>query len=493
MSDNLNIQLGEEVANGHLNNAYKVQFPFSIEGRQYFYGQNQSTYSWFIQEILPGGKMGEKTAEGVFNNAYEVQFPFFIKGRQYFYGQNQSTNYWFIQELLPGGLMGEETANGHFDNAYGVQFPFSIEGRQYFYGQNQSTNYWFIQELLPGGLMGEETVNGHFDNAYGVQFTFSINECHYIYGQNQSTNYWFIQELLPGGLMGEEVSNGYLDSAYGSQFLYPTKLFGHQYFYGQDQSSKRWFVRELLEEGKMGEEVMQGYWNNAYSVQFSFEIGDISYFFAQNQNTNYWFVQELLSSTEYTIKSLPRLNLPSSAANQRPSNNFKSSYPVGWLPYLADWKRYVKEGGPIFKYHNPESIEGVGVLLPMVNGKLYGNQLKRQITEELKLYAQSEGHYSWVLVPGGKILYKWNSQLALDSRDYTRHSDLNAGLPVTCAGEFYLTRKTSFIFLNTLYIEINDSSGHYKPDGNVCFRYVLDQFAELGIKLDNVILKTRDA
>lgn len=50
--------MGVETANGSWSNAYLVQLPFSIGGRQFFYGQNQATRYWFIQELLPGGKMG---------------------------------------------------------------------------------------------------------------------------------------------------------------------------------------------------------------------------------------------------------------------------------------------------------------------------------------------------------------------------------------------------------------------------------------------------
>ncbi|CEF31453.1 hypothetical protein XNW1_3700001 [Xenorhabdus nematophila str. Websteri] len=35
--------------------------------------------------------------------------------------------------------------------------------------------------------------------------------------------------------------------------------------------------------------------------------------------------------------------------------------------------------------------------------------------------------------------------------------------------------------LQDLYIEVNDSSGHYKPDGGSCFKYVVDAFENIGI------------
>ncbi|WP_420125976.1 hypothetical protein [Longimicrobium sp.] len=168
-------------------------------------------------------------------------------------------------------------------------------------------------------------------------------------------------------------------------------------------------------------------------------------------------------------------------------------YPVGWMPYLADWVRYVRSFYPIYRYHSPEEIDGVGVLMGVYGAKLWGNQLKRQRCEEVRPRDKSEGHYSWVLVPNGDMLYAWNSQLALEERNYTRHSDLNQGEAVTCAGEFYLTYNNfGQLWCQDLYIELNDSSGHYKPNGPKCFRYVIDTLVGLGIATESINVFTRN-
>jgi len=92
--------------------------------------------------------MGSETANGTWNNAYAVQFPFTIGDRTFLYGQNQATAYWFIQELLPYGKMGSETDNGHWSKAYHIQFPFSIGGEVFYYGLNVKTSSWFIQPFI---------------------------------------------------------------------------------------------------------------------------------------------------------------------------------------------------------------------------------------------------------------------------------------------------------------------------------------------------------
>jgi hypothetical protein len=154
-------------------------------------------------------------------------------------------------------------------------------------------------------------------------------------------------------------------------------------------------------------------------------------------------------------------------------------YSVGWLPYLADWKNAIITGKSIFKYHDPADIDGVGIILGQYNGIIYGSNLKNKICEEIVQHPENKGHYSWVLEPkNGNIIYKWNSELGIETKNYTRHSELNTGEPVICAGEFYIKGGN----LYKLYIELNDSSGHYKPDGKECLPYVLQKFKDLGIE-----------
>lgn len=53
--------MGREKDHGNWTNVYRVQFPFSIVGKQYFYGKNTANGRWFIQELLQDGKMGRET------------------------------------------------------------------------------------------------------------------------------------------------------------------------------------------------------------------------------------------------------------------------------------------------------------------------------------------------------------------------------------------------------------------------------------------------
>ena len=169
-------------------------------------------------------------------------------------------------------------------------------------------------------------------------------------------------------------------------------------------------------------------------------------------------------------------------------------YPVGWMPYLADWVRYIKDGGPIFRYYDPVKVPGVGLLLTVHKGNIYGEEFLSKHCAPLTLYPKSAGHYSWVLVPYStnfsRIIYVWNSKLSLDNRSYTRHSDLAGGDRVICAGEFYLSKQGGTVFLKELHIEINDASGHYKPNGARCLGFVVNKFKDLGLDISQIQVST---
>lgn len=294
-------KMGPELDSGTWNQFYEVQFPFNINGRTFFYGQDTIHSNWFIQELLPNGKMGIETDQGSWNLNYREQFPFSVGNKTFFYAQDISDNtfngfYWFIRELLPNGKMGEITDQRYWNKRYAGYFSFSIGERTFFYGQNLDDYNWFIQELLPDGKMGEETDHGYWNEFYFVQFPFFVDGRTFFYGQSLTLAdgfNWFIQELLPNGKMGQETDQGTWRQCYAAQFSF--YLNGEPFFYGQDIVWKNWFVQKLLPNGKMGVETDCGSWYKGYLTQFPFSINERQFFYGQSENYYYnWFIQEIL-------------------------------------------------------------------------------------------------------------------------------------------------------------------------------------------------------
>lgn len=165
--------------------------------------------------------------------------------------------------------------------------------------------------------------------------------------------------------------------------------------------------------------------------------------------------------------------------NQKPIDLNLKTYSVTLLPWISDllhWRSY-----------DPSSIDGVGMLVGKMNGKIIGNLLKSRKLEEL-----APGAYTWVYVPeSNSIIYKyWSKE---DERsNYTRHSQLASGNPVICAGEFQISSQKTFLGFEDIIVMVNDASGHYKPDGGSCLKYVMQKFQSLGFSTDQTKMYWRD-
>ncbi|MFZ5755445.1 MAG: hypothetical protein ACOY3X_00915 [Pseudomonadota bacterium] len=164
-------------------------------------------------------------------------------------------------------------------------------------------------------------------------------------------------------------------------------------------------------------------------------------------------------------------------------------YPVGWIPWIGDcwptsWRSY-----------NPTTIPGVGILMRCereIPGndnsplRLIGKNLMTK-QEEILVDQGGGGHYSWVFTPSQAIIYVWNSGPAIQHKSYIRHSQLGGGKPVVCAGEWTLDNGQ----LGTMIATLNDSSGHYTPDGGKCMGPVLAKLELLGVPTKNIKVTTR--
>ncbi|MNP08300.1 hypothetical protein D3C76_1003620 [compost metagenome] len=166
---------------------------------------------------------------------------------------------------------------------------------------------------------------------------------------------------------------------------------------------------------------------------------------------------------------------------QRPIDFNCETYPVTWLPYIADvyqWRSY-----------DPSTIEGVGQLIGMQDGVLVGQLLKSRQCHALAPNGENDS-YTWVFKPDGSIIYRlWNHRERRDS--YVRHSQLASGEAVICAGELRLEWAVGRYGLSEVVALINDASGHYKPDGGACLVHVLRKLQHLGVSTDRTQLSWR--
>lgn len=194
-------KMGEKRHSGNWKTFRRNVFPITIEDKQYLRASDNLT--WETWQLLRGGYIGDKVGCGR-SYGFEVSFPFSIDSIQYIYYQRISNAHWFIQELLPGGKLGKETDEHVWNNLYHVQFPFSIAPNQYFYAHT-ATGAWFIRQLLPGGKMGELKDQGDWDDSYLIQFPFEVDGKPYLYAKSTTKGLSFVRRILENATMGEEM------------------------------------------------------------------------------------------------------------------------------------------------------------------------------------------------------------------------------------------------------------------------------------------------
>ncbi|KLO87721.1 Uncharacterized protein LW93_10057 [Fusarium fujikuroi] len=231
--------------------------------------------------------MGSQTDSGHWNNAYHVMYAFSVGNKNYLFAHNIATLYWFVQELLPGGKMGSETDQGHWATRYAAQFPFNVGDTQYIYGQDVG-NPWARHHKIPSQ---GELAAGLALNVMMAPLMFPL-----ILGAgpptvHEPTRRWFIQKVLPGGKMGDEIDSGKWIGIYTTQF--PFAINGKQYFYGQDLGVGKWIIQGLDANGKIGNELQNGKWNDAREVQVPFVVGGKQYFYGRDLSSRAWYIQQI--------------------------------------------------------------------------------------------------------------------------------------------------------------------------------------------------------
>jgi hypothetical protein len=158
--------------------------------------------------------------------------------------------------------------------------------------------------------------------------------------------------------------------------------------------------------------------------------------------------------------------------DSRPIDKDARTYSLRWGPWAGDtWRDFS---------YDPSTVDGIGIIVGMIDGQLLGGQLKRKTCEIL-----GPGHYIWVYTPNGAILYKQQAA-EQPTKQYTRHSQLGSGKPVICAGTFEIEAIQKTPGITTVIGLVNDSSGHYAPDGGACLRNLQDKLRSLGVPTEQI-------
>ena len=165
-------------------------------------------------------------------------------------------------------------------------------------------------------------------------------------------------------------------------------------------------------------------------------------------------------------------------ATERPIDLGLSTFEIKNIPYIIDiykWRTY-----------DAATIDGVGQIVGMRNGRIIGELLKTRQSQELVL-TSDQFSYTWVFTPEGAIIYKlWDKEA--DRNLYIRHSQLGSGAAVICAGELQIKMNSNTFGENIDWVigMVNTESGHYQPDGGACLEHLSNKLEEIGIPTDQI-------
>ncbi|MBD2812609.1 hypothetical protein ID853_17430 [Xenorhabdus sp. Vera] len=212
-------KLSSAVSSGTLDDFYPSLLSYQIDGKVYIFGQSKKTNKWFIREIILDAVAildKKDIRSGEWNTFYPSMFTYSIDDSTYLFAQTDKYShggyYWFIQRLLPGGKLDSAVRDGNGKNwgeFYQVLFPITFKDKVYIFGHTRATghggHYWFIQELLPDGTLDSKVLDGNDKNwkNFWKTLPFTLNGRGFIYGQNSDDNRCFTQEVYSNGVLAE--------------------------------------------------------------------------------------------------------------------------------------------------------------------------------------------------------------------------------------------------------------------------------------------------
>ncbi|KAL9647347.1 hypothetical protein ABK040_011712 [Willaertia magna] len=279
-------QKSRNTDSGQWRNFYPTVFAYTVQDQTFLFCQNRDGY-WATWEILYGGKSGKEPATGKWK-FYDKALSYSVFGKTFMFGIRNSDNRWFIQELLPEGKMGDyETDSGMWNFNCGVFNTYSINGRAYMFGQTtQGRCYWW--EMTYNGTMkyiSEQDWNDYYPSVC----SFKWNDKLYQFACKGSS----VSKVL-NRMAGQ--SNGF--ETLFKTILNPIGAIKEQYenlveiHDSLNEKEYRWYIREILPNGLLGDEIDVGRFGYYTPIVFSFEC-EKGTFLGGLTSDNTYFTREI--------------------------------------------------------------------------------------------------------------------------------------------------------------------------------------------------------
>ncbi|UTW61665.1 hypothetical protein KFE98_16875 [bacterium SCSIO 12741] len=238
--------------------AYDIAFTYEIESNLFLFGIDVgslhfiSPSPWEIRAIHADGKIGAITDHGIWNNTYELQFPFHIDGQHYLYGASiTGSDRWFIQPLLPGGKMGkDETDHGNQKTKYLIplQIPIYLHNNPtQLFRYDDYDGVTRAQDFLPDGKLDPDQYQSPtFGLRFQQIFFANLPDVQAMIGLGGQPDYGcFIYPFTAEGGIGEPIGEGQVGPF--DKALYYT-IQGRHFVYLFSKDAVEWAVWEIVSQ-----------------------------------------------------------------------------------------------------------------------------------------------------------------------------------------------------------------------------------------------------
>ncbi|MEL7250741.1 MAG: hypothetical protein AAFO03_20095 [Bacteroidota bacterium] len=236
-----------EVSQGELDTYYDQASVFYEGDTAYLYAQSSKAdkdkaYPWFIATIQPSGLGDTQKTSSSRDHFFDACTTFSMNGKNYLYGQAASDNYVFLSEISRKGFESPLLSTGDWKRYYSAISIYQKNGDTYLFAHStkKKGDYrWFTVKLTEKGMQEEEQ-SGSWKRPYGQVGIFVRNGKHYMYGQAASDDgygqyRWFICELLQSELL-----MGTRDYFY--DLALPFQHNGQLHLFTHSSARNQWFI-----------------------------------------------------------------------------------------------------------------------------------------------------------------------------------------------------------------------------------------------------------
>jgi len=427
ITEHLGAELGVELSAGwfYQSHEWDLMTYFTVDNKQYIMGHGVKNeagrYEWFIMEVLPSGDLGMVTDSGSWAYQYNTLIPLTFSDKTYIFAQDSDSEnayWWFVQEILPGGKLADsESDHGSADHFYPVVTPIPLAktDRACFFGHtiDPDKHLWIVDCLHHDGTLWRKD-SGHFEHGWQVALSYRGDDGTYLFGHREAWNYsdardegkWFTLYVDNAG--GITSGESFADSGTWNNFYLTMNVFKNpdndwHYLLGQN-TDKHFFIQHIHDNGKMAEPTYSHDYSDYYNYMFPIWI-----------DSNYYHTDDWMGRQNDLIgdRTLLEIAIPGSHDAGMNNDDWGDCYPSGTakrcntITQRGNIKYQLEKGSRYFDIRPvlADDSDGTdnwrtGHTAKIWGGDLYGckGQSKNSLVDDIHDFFNESGHSQEIVI-----------------------------------------------------------------------------------------------